>query len=139
MDQRTTVQEQFTCDIHNGLLHSVCAGELSQEAELVRDDDCNTFTIVRRFMINGNESARQNIKTENRCPFSLTSFDIPGRQDTSITLARKEILRDPHYWTGNRFNVTTDGPEYQGSDCRIVAIGDRKSTRLNSSHVASSY
>lgn len=119
----TIFEDEFTFDIHNGLLHSVCAGELTQEAEIVRDDECNTFTIIRRFMINGNEIARQNIKTENRCPFTLMSFDVPERHDTAITLARKDILRDPDYWTGNRFNVTTRGPEYEGSDCRIVASG----------------
>lgn len=119
----TVFQEEFSFEIRNGLLQSACAGELTQEAELISDDGCNTFTIVRRFLVSGNEIARQNIRTEIRCPFTLQAFDLPARRDTAITLARKDILRDPDYWTGNRFNFTTEGPEYKGGDCRIVALG----------------
>lgn len=110
-------------ETHHGLYQASCSGLLTQEAELVYDVGCNTFTIVRHFLINGSEVAVQEISTELRCPFVQEAFEYPENQDTMITIADIDILRDPAYWTGNRFNLETEGPVYAGSDCRVIAIG----------------
>lgn len=117
------VKAQSIFQTHNGLYRATCAGELTQEADLVYDTGCNTFTIRRQFLVNGTVIAVQNIRTEIRCPFEAESFDYPANHDTMITIADIGILKDADYWTGNRFNLETEGPEYAGSDCRVVAIG----------------
>ncbi len=48
------VTEGSVFETHNGLFRASCAGGLTQEAELVYDEGCNTFTILRHFLINGN-------------------------------------------------------------------------------------
>src|SRR5690606_3396506 len=58
-----------------------------------------------------------------RCPFVPELFEYPDNQDTMITIADISILKNADYWTGNRFNLETIGPVYNGSDCRVVAIG----------------
>ncbi|HLU94302.1 MAG TPA: T9SS type A sorting domain-containing protein, partial [Membranihabitans sp.] len=117
------VTEEILQETHDGLYQASCAGVLTQEAELVYDEGCNTFTIVRHFLINGSEIAIQRISTEIRCPFVEEAFEYPANHDTMVTIADIGILRDPAYWTGNRFNLETEGPVYAGSDCRVIAIG----------------
>lgn len=117
------VTEESIFKTHNGLFRASCAGNLTQEAELVYDEGCNTFTILRHFLINGHEIAVQKITTEIRCPFTAELFEYPAKTDTMITIADTGILYDPSYWVGNRFNLTTEGPVYNGSDCRVIAIG----------------
>lgn len=117
------VTEESIIETHNGLYRASCAGILTQEAELVYDPGCNTFTIIRHFLVNGSEIAVQHISTEIRCPFEEELFEYPESQDTMITIADIGILKDGDYWTGNRFNLETEGPVYAGSDCRVVAIG----------------
>lgn len=119
----TMFTEESLFNIYNGYYTASCAGEFTQEASLVYDEGCNTFTIVRRFLINGNEIAQQKISTEIRCPFVPELFDYPASRDTMITIANINILNDPTYWIGNRFNLTTEGPVYNGSDCRVIAMG----------------
>ncbi len=123
VEEGLMVKEESLFETHNGLFRSSCAGELTQEAELVYDDGCNTFTITRRFLINGNVMAVQEISTEIRCPFEPELFDYPASADTMITISDSSILKDPSYWVGNRFNLTTEGPEYKGADCRVIATG----------------
>ncbi len=117
------VTEETIFETHNGLIQTTCAGELTQTAELVYDEGCNTFTIIRHFLVNGSEIAVQEISTELRCPFAPELFEIPANTDTMVTIANIDILKNPDYWTGNRFNLETEGPVYVGSDCRMVAIG----------------
>lgn len=117
------VREETVINSYNGLYRASCAGELTQNATLIYDPGCNTFSIRREFLVNGGVIAVQYIRTEIRCPFVPELFEYPDNQDTMITIADISILKNADYWTGNRFNLETIGPVYNGSDCRVVAIG----------------
>lgn len=116
------VRTDTSFEIWGGKFLGICSDSLTQEAEFLQDEGCNTFSIVRRFLINGNVIATQTIRTEIRCPFVEELFEYPAK-DTMITVADISYVHNDDYWTGNRFNVETEAPEYIGSDCRITTLG----------------
>ncbi|GAA5220821.1 hypothetical protein GCM10025777_14510 [Membranihabitans marinus] len=118
----TLIKTPVSFELWGGKMLSICGEAMTQTAELTFDETCNTFTIERNFIISGNTVAVQNISTEIKCPFVDALFDYPEKV-VMITIADSSILYDDAYWSANRFNYETEAPVYNGSDCRVLAMG----------------